>query len=288
MDESTNISYTAQLLIFIRGIDDNFCITEELACMQSIKGTTTGSDIFREFQQGISTLKVSISNLCNITTHEAPNMTGKKCGFIGVFNQEYPENDFVFLHCVIHQDALCKSALDMKHVLDVIVKAIRSRGLHHRQFQEFIDSVQAEYPYVLYYTKVRWLSAGHVFERVWQLKEEIISFMCDKQRFEEFEQVEDVGWLSDFAFFTDLLSHLNKLNLKFQGRNQFLDDIWGHLRALKMQLMLFSNQVSKNDLSHFPKLQSIAPLNEEKIISYEASLRKLHGNLNGCFKTSKA
>jgi hypothetical protein len=93
MDESTDISNTAQLLIFIRGIDDNFCITEELACMQSIKGTTTGSNIFREFQQGISTLQLSISSLCNITTDEAPNMTGMKCGFIGVFNLEYPEND---------------------------------------------------------------------------------------------------------------------------------------------------------------------------------------------------
>jgi hypothetical protein len=64
-------------------------------------------------------------------------MTGRNCGFIGVFNLEYPEND-IFLHCVIHQDALCKSPLGMKQVLDVIVKlvnAIRSRGLHHRQFQ---------------------------------------------------------------------------------------------------------------------------------------------------------
>jgi hypothetical protein len=78
MDESTGIIDTAQLLIFIRGIDGNFCITEELACMQSTKGTTTGSDIFREFQQGISTLKVSVSSLCNITTDGAPNMTGKK------------------------------------------------------------------------------------------------------------------------------------------------------------------------------------------------------------------
>lgn len=51
------------------------------------------------------------------------------------FNQEYPENNVVFLHCIIHKDALCKSALDMKHMLDVIVNlvnAIRSRRLAHR------------------------------------------------------------------------------------------------------------------------------------------------------------
>ena len=31
MDESTDINDTAQLLLFIRGVDENFSITEELA-----------------------------------------------------------------------------------------------------------------------------------------------------------------------------------------------------------------------------------------------------------------
>jgi len=61
-------------------------------------------------------------------------MTGKKSEFVGIFNEKYPDNNVTFPHCIIHQDALCKSALDMKPVLDVIVKlvkAIRSRGLAH-------------------------------------------------------------------------------------------------------------------------------------------------------------
>lgn len=57
LDESTDITDTAQLLILIRGINDNFCVTEELACMRSLKGTTKGSDIFQEFQETITTLK---------------------------------------------------------------------------------------------------------------------------------------------------------------------------------------------------------------------------------------
>jgi len=53
MDESSDINDTAQLLLFIRGVDENFCITEELACMRSLKGTTTGADFMnlcKEFQ----------------------------------------------------------------------------------------------------------------------------------------------------------------------------------------------------------------------------------------------
>ncbi|GBN59585.1 hypothetical protein AVEN_155333-1 [Araneus ventricosus] len=42
MVESTAINDTAQLVLFIRGVDENFKITEEQACMRSLKGTTKG------------------------------------------------------------------------------------------------------------------------------------------------------------------------------------------------------------------------------------------------------
>lgn len=45
-DESTDATDTAQLLIFLQGVDDNFCCTEELLHMMSLKGKTTGKDIF--------------------------------------------------------------------------------------------------------------------------------------------------------------------------------------------------------------------------------------------------
>ncbi|GBN26804.1 General transcription factor II-I repeat domain-containing protein 2A [Araneus ventricosus] len=148
----------------------------------------------------------------------------------------------------------------MKSVLDVVVKlvnTIRSRGLTHRQFRDFLQSVQSEYSDVLYYTKVRWLSAGCVFERVWQLKDDIVSFFHEKQCSAECEMLEDTEWLSDFAFFTDLLCHMNNLNVKMQGKNQFIDDIWAHLKAFKLKLNLFAGQLAKNDLSHFSRFNSI-------------------------------
>ncbi|GBO03056.1 General transcription factor II-I repeat domain-containing protein 2A [Araneus ventricosus] len=154
MDESTDINDTAQLVLFIRGVDENFEISEELACMRSLKGTAKGCDIFREFQEGLLTLKVPITNIY----------------------------------------ALCKSALNMKPVIDAVVKlvnTIRSRGLTHRQFRNFLQSVQSEYSDVLYYTEVRWLSAGCVFERVWQLKDDIVSFFHEKQCSAECEMLED-------------------------------------------------------------------------------------------------
>lgn len=288
LDESTDITDTAQLLIFIRGIDDNFGVTEELASMRSLRGTTKGSDIFEEFQETITSLKVPLTTICNITTDGAPNMTGAKSGFVGKFNESFPGNEVVFLHCIIHQETLCKSGLEMKHVLDVVIKivnSIRSRALNHRQFQEFLYSLQSEYSDVLYYTKVRWLSAGRVFERVWDLKDEIISFMEEKGM-DECDHLKDMLWLSDFAFFTDLFSHINKLNLKLQGRNQLIHDTWGHIRGFKLQLNLFSKQLLKKDFTHFPRLKSIA-VTEDKVKSYEKNVKCLHEEYERRFQDFK-
>ncbi|GBN99220.1 General transcription factor II-I repeat domain-containing protein 2A [Araneus ventricosus] len=177
----------------------------------------------------------------------------------------------------------------MKPVLDAVVKlvnTIRSRGLTHRQFRDFLQSVPSEYSDVLYYTKVRWLSSGCVFERVWQLKDDIVSFFHEKQCSAECEMLEDTEWLSDLALFTDLLCHMNNLNVKMQGKNQFIDDIWAHLKAFKLKLNLFAGQLAKNDLSHFSRLNSIPSVNEEKLKNYEDGLKNCILSSNADFKIS--
>ena len=47
LDESNDIQDTAQVLIYIRGIDENFEITEELLSMESLKDTVTGEDLYK-------------------------------------------------------------------------------------------------------------------------------------------------------------------------------------------------------------------------------------------------
>ncbi|XP_071043043.1 general transcription factor II-I repeat domain-containing protein 2A-like [Parasteatoda tepidariorum] len=48
LDESCDISDTAQLAIFLHGIDTKFNITEELCSLIPMQGTTTGQDLYDE------------------------------------------------------------------------------------------------------------------------------------------------------------------------------------------------------------------------------------------------
>ncbi|CAK1583558.1 unnamed protein product [Parnassius mnemosyne] len=81
LDESTDLSDTAQLAMFIRGVDKEFTITEELLTLQPLKGTTTGEDIFIEVQKLFTSFCLPWSKLIGVCTDGAPSMVGLRKGF---------------------------------------------------------------------------------------------------------------------------------------------------------------------------------------------------------------
>lgn len=86
--------------------------------------------------------------------------------------------------------------------MDIVVSAvnyIRRNGLAHRQFQQFLLEIEAEYGDVLYYTEVKWLSKGTVLKRLFNLKTEIDIFMTEKRK--TIPQLSDPKWILELAFF---------------------------------------------------------------------------------------
>ena len=141
LDESTGVQDTAKLLIYIRGINENFQITEELLTMEYLKGTTTGKDMSNSVISTLSRSRLSLDKLACITTDGAPSLTGKHSGLVKLINnkieEDFPTHSALFFHCIIHQESLCESSLLLKHVMDPVlhtVNLLRARGLKHTQF----------------------------------------------------------------------------------------------------------------------------------------------------------
>ncbi|KAK6313559.1 hypothetical protein J4Q44_G00169060 [Coregonus suidteri] len=205
LDESTDVQDTAQLLIFIRGVSANFEICEELAALQSLKGTTTGEDIFDKVCQTMEKLDLDWSKLASITTDGAPSMVGETRGLIGRMNRELEKRGLTAplrVHCLIHQQALCCKVLTWDSVMKVVVSCInfiRAKGLKHRQFQEFLSELESTHGDVLYYTEVRWLSRGRVLRRFYELLPEINAFLHLKDK--TVPELIDPEWKWHLAFF---------------------------------------------------------------------------------------
>ena len=262
MDESTDVQDTAQLLIFIRGINANFELCEELAALRSLKGTTTGEDVFDNVCQTMLALDLDWSKLASITTDGAPSMVGAARGLIGRMNREMETRGLpapLKVHCLIHQQALCCKVLKWDSVMKVVVSSInyiRANGLKHRQFQQFLSEVEAEHGDVLYYTEVRWLSRGRVLKRFHELLPEINTFLESKGK--TVPELTDPEWKWHLAFLTDVTEMLNNLNLQLQGKGKLICDMYSHIKAFEVKLALLLQQVRNNNFANLPATENLS------------------------------
>jgi hypothetical protein len=110
-------------------------------------------------------------------------MVGKHESLVKLIENEAPKvgnTSMLNFLCIIHQDNLCSKSLKMDHVMKVVVKTvnfIKSNGLNHRQFQEFLNSLDSDYDDVTFYAEVRWLTRAKMLKRVFDLQQEIQSYL---------------------------------------------------------------------------------------------------------------
>uniref|UniRef100_A0A8P4KFQ5 SPIN-DOC-like zinc-finger domain-containing protein n=1 Tax=Dicentrarchus labrax TaxID=13489 RepID=A0A8P4KFQ5_DICLA len=169
-DESTDISDSAQLLVFLRGVNEDFEVCQELAGLETLKGTTKGTDVFMAVQLVMDRNSLKWEKKSGITTDGAPAMVGKRAGLTALVSDKVRKfgGSVLKYHCILHQEQLCAKSIGLKNVMQdvvVIVNNIRSKALSHRQFKALLDEMDAQYGDVLYHQEVRWLSRGKVLRR---------------------------------------------------------------------------------------------------------------------------
>eukprot|EP00106_Octopus_bimaculoides_P003328 XP_014770770.1 PREDICTED: general transcription factor II-I repeat domain-containing protein 2-like [Octopus bimaculoides] len=154
--------------------------------------------------------------MASITTVGARRFTGRNVGMIKLLENklkaEHQDSDILSFHCILHQERVCKAALDLKHVVDPVVSmvnTVRARALYHRQFKSLLENVEAEYGDVIYHNSIQWLSLGKILKWVWELKNKVFLFLdikrlsCDfviKMGYEE--------WRYEMMFAADMLEKL--------------------------------------------------------------------------------
>ena len=139
----------------MHGVDSEFNITEGLAVLQSLYGTTKGTDTFEKVCDTLRELSLPWEKLASVTTDDAKSMVGHKSGVIGLINSHMDDIGAkrpLAIHYIIHQ-ALCSKSMDVDSVMKVVfsnVNFIRANALNHRQFKSFLDESDAEFKDILY------------------------------------------------------------------------------------------------------------------------------------------
>ncbi|KAM4026769.1 general transcription factor II-I repeat domain-containing protein 2A-like [Anomaloglossus baeobatrachus] len=222
LDETTDVTSHAQLAIIGR-YSDGPTMREELIKLVSVPTSTSGSEICKVVMQTFCDLSIDISKVVSVTTDGAPNMVGKKVGFVKLFTEGIG-HPIVPFHCIIHQEALCAKAgftdlNDLMSIVTKIVNLIAARPLHKREFSALLLEVDSTYSGLLMYNNLY-----------------------------------DSKWVNNLMFFTDLSVHINELNLKLQGFGKSIDVMFGYIKAFESKLKIFKRDVETKTYKYFPRV----------------------------------
>ena len=82
---------------------------------------------------------------------------------------------------------------------------------------------------IVYYTDVSWISRGRMLKRSFDLRDEIMFFMEQKEK--PMAELDNESFLNDLAILVDVTEHIDQLNTKLQGANQIASHMYDHVRA---------------------------------------------------------
>nr|XP_037846454.1 general transcription factor II-I repeat domain-containing protein 2B isoform X2 [Chlorocebus sabaeus] len=279
IDEITDINNTTQLAIFIRGVDENFDVSEELLDTVPMTGTKSGNEIFSRVEKSLKKFCIDWSKLVSVASTGTPAMVDASNGLVTKLKSRVATfckgAELKSLCCIIHPESLCAQKLKMDHVMDVVVNSVNwicSRGLNHSEFTTLLYELDSQYGSLLYYTEIKWLSRGLVLKRFFESLEEIDSFMSSRGK--PLPQLSSIDWIRDLAFLVDMTMHLNTLNISLQGHSQIVTQMYDLIRAFLAKLCLWETHLARNYLAHFPTLKSVSR-NESDGLNYIPKIAEL-------------
>jgi len=266
LDESTDISNCAQLIVFIRYIDDNNVqgIQEQIYCCKEVNTRTTAEAIFNLLNVQIETNGLSWKWCVSVCTDGAASMFGRKSGLKSRIQCVNPS--IKWDHCIIHREVLAAKQLneDLNSILQIsvkIVNLIKARSLNSRLFKVLCLDMGSEFTTLLLHTEIRWLSRGKVLNRLLKLKAEVAIFLREiKSDYAQY--FENEIWICKLAYLCDIFDKHNELNLQLQGANSNIFRTRDKVNAFKKKILFWKKNVLSGNFTSFSQLIDFVQENE--------------------------
>lgn len=108
------------------------------------------------------------------------------------------------------------------------------------------------------------------------MRQHIVNFLKEKNN-TCFPELESSEWINDLAFTVDLLKHWKILNLKLQGKNLLVHDMYENITVFMDQLQLWQHSIQCADLKDFPTLNSRKIfVSSQQYDNYTQTIHELH------------
>lgn len=277
LDESNDLLDIKQLVIFIRGVNEDFEIFEEMLDLVPLDTNSESDTIFEKILEVFHKFDIDLNKIISITVDGARNLSGVKNGLVVKMNQFLKANnidrEIITFHCIIHQENLFVKKIELDNVISLVdstVKKLKKSGSLHRYFKNYLDDFDSLYSAFFYFTEVRWLSRGKFLKRFFELLYEVDGFL-DEQDIPVAE-FSDINWKFKLAFLVDLTSLLNKLNTILQGKAKFIIDMMNEINDFTQKLRTYIEEIAQGNFLHFFHSYKILEKNSAIKESYDLAI----------------
>ena len=256
LDESTDVAYCAQLMVYVRFIEELNVREDFLFCIP-LPARTTADELFKALNDFYQAEGLEWSRCCGICMDGARAMTGRHSGLVKQVQTVAPAA--VWRHCIIHRQALAakKMPKELRAVLDEAVKIvniIKSRALNARMFRIMCDEMGAQFKQLLLHSEVRWLSRGKVLTRLCELREEAFLFLTEINS-PLAKHLEDMNWLALLAYLSDIFERINTLNTSLQGKECNVYTAHDQVSGFMKKLDVWCARIGRGSVEMFPTLE---------------------------------
>ena len=148
-----------------------------------------------------------------------------------------------------------------------------------------------EHTVLLFHTNVRWLSRGKVFNRLFELRYEVLTFLKNREKKPVYAtNLESSRFLLRLAYLADIFSALNDLRISLQGQGTDVISSMEKITAFKWKLTLWLKRVPKGSFDHFSKfneLRESMEVDKNELSDIENHLTSLKSKFDSIFPAEK-
>ncbi|KAK2721868.1 hypothetical protein QYM36_003994 [Artemia franciscana] len=235
LDESTDVSGEAQVIVFVR-YQDCSDIRENILFCQNLQSRTTGEELFKVIDKFFVEGGILWDWCLSVCSDGAAALTEKNNGLMAWIRKKNPKT--------------------LNEAVKVI-NFIKARPLNSRMFKLLCQEMGSEHQHLLLHTEVRWLSRGKILNRLFELRQEVHMFLLEqKSAFSSLFENQD--WVCRLTYLADIFDKLNDLNLSMQGFRTDELSLNSKMCAFVKKLEFWLKKVQRNSVSVFPTLDKFA------------------------------
>lgn len=269
LDEATDSNDDAQLICYVRYIQEtNVC--EDLLFCRKICESGKAADLFKILDSYMIENNIKWENCVGVCTDGARAMSGQYGGLQALIKTKAP--NVKWTHCVIHREALAARNItpELNFVMEIIIKVvnyIKTRPVKARFFHKLCEELGAEHTSLIYYCNSRWLSKGNVLARVYELRNEIYTYLQTESH-NDAQNFINTEFIIKLAYLCDIFKKLNDLNKSLQGNNTHILQLADKITGFQKKLLFWKRKLEDDQINTdcFPGLQGILQENSIEIL----------------------